>query len=101
MTLNNNVFGVKNQRQSVIHSLWYLSNKFCQNLVPLPENSWEFGTGSGEFPGIFHFLSGSGIDAGKMVPEKRTGTGKNSGYHLVRFSDPHYVVTFKSVGESD
>ena len=57
--------------------------QYRKSLVPVPENSREFGTVTREFQGIFHFLGGTGIGSEKkMVSEKSTstGTGKNSGY---------------------
>ena len=53
--------------------IWYWYRK-----IPL-----EFGTGTGEFPGIFHFLGSTGKNWSRkkywqrknLVPEKSTGTG--------------------------
>ena len=45
--------------------IWYWYRK-----IPL-----EFGTGTGEFPGIFHFLGGAGIGPRKIGPGKSVVTG--------------------------
>ena len=76
--------------------------KYCyryrKNIVPAPEDSREFGNGTGEFPGIFHFRWYRYRHRKKywhrllkkLVPEKITGTGirKNSGYrHTLQDKD--------------
>ena len=60
--------------------------RYRENLVPLPENSCEFGTGNGEFPAIFLFLGGTSIGTGKKLVQKKVpvlekfGPGKKYQY---------------------
>ena len=62
------------QKKLVLKKYRYQYRKIC---VPVPENSREFGTGTGEYPGIFHFWGGTAryLYQKKMVPEKSNGTG--------------------------
>ena len=77
--------------------------QYRKNLVPVPEDSREFSAGTRKFPGIFHFLGGSGIKTGKNwslkkvpVPEKigpekvplleKFGPGKKYRHTLMRIS---------------
>ena len=45
--------------------------QYRKSLVPVPENSREFGPVTREFQGIFHFLGGTGIGTGKNWSRKK------------------------------
>ena len=45
--------------------------QYRKSLVPVPENSREFGTVTREFQGIFHFLGGTGIGSEKKWSRKK------------------------------
>ena len=64
-------------------------NRYRENLVPVPENSWEFGTGNGEFPAIFLFFGWYQYWYRKKIgPKKSTvpeqfGPGKKYQYRKI------------------